>query len=374
MNPDFEYAGQEIDLGFAHKFRLESHIADTSFGVVCRATWLQNGSTVAVKTVLDIGRLDPEDRLDCAASLRREASLINRLRDANVVRFMHQGSHRAMPVLVLEALDKTLEKHVNVFCHDKDAPRLPLPEALVWVRQAALGLAAIHRAGLQHLDIKRANLLLTPPSPLGSQLKIADFDTCLADDGREHTFEGTLGCLAPEQAVAISRREDGRYLYSTDARSDVYALGLLLFQLVTGARTEFSQSNRKAFEQGRELGLWRERESFTGELTSNDLARFENPAEILMQHTSVNASDLASDDQNTWHPRATVPTTLPSHSTALHHKPISAEIPRRFGETDHPAVDLLQKLCAPRPHSRPANGQAALAFIDEVMMKQKCLR
>lgn len=371
MTQDFEYAGRELDLGFAHKFRLEGLIAETRFGVVCRATWLQNGCSVALKTVLDPDRLERQQRLDSSISLQREASLLSRVHGGNVVRFVHHGTYRQMPVLVLEALDQTLAEYVSVSCHAKVAPRLPLSEALMWVRHAAQGLAAIHRAGLQHLDIKRTNLLLTPSSVLGRRLKISDFDTCTADDGKAHPFEGTPGCLAPEQVRAVSRRKDGRYLYVTNPQSDCYALGLLLFQLVTGERTEFSEHNRLVMKHDYEQGLWRERESFTGELTSRDLSLFAASEKDLMPNADVNSCVATFEDQNTWHPMTTAFAARSGQPKESQHDAVHPCVSHSFDKAHNSAVALLQKLCAPQQQSRPANGQAVLALIDATMLEGK---
>lgn len=109
----------------------------------------------------------------------------------------------------------------------RDNTTLPAQLVIELVRQAALGLDAAHRAGLVHCDLKPENLLVLEQQgrPL---LKVIDFDLAAVDDeadSHEHPLlRGTAKYMAPEQVVG-----DG-----VDARTDVYALGVVMFRMLTG--------------------------------------------------------------------------------------------------------------------------------------------
>src|SRR6185503_9980261 len=103
---------------------------------------------------------------------------------------------------------------------------LPLPEALSIAAQIASGLAAAHAKGVVHRDVKPANVIVTPDG----RVKIVDFGIAkLADQSRltrEGTAVGTAAYMSPEQI-----RGD-----AVDARADVWALGVLLYEMVSGVQ------------------------------------------------------------------------------------------------------------------------------------------
>ena len=97
------------------------------------------------------------------------------------------------------------------------------------------GLAAAHQAGIVHRDVKPENVLLAEDG----RIKVADFGLARSIAGTSHTktgvLMGTVAYLAPEQVTASV----------SDARSDVYAAGVMLFELLTGiSRTRASPPSR----------------------------------------------------------------------------------------------------------------------------------
>jgi tetratricopeptide (TPR) repeat protein len=180
------------------------------------------GRDVAVKVVR---HLEGVDKTELVARFQREARAVGRLRHSGIVSVYDVGDHDGLPYLVMERLEgETLRTRLT---------RGPVPteEALGWFRQACSALAAAHAAGLVHRDIKPENLFLASEG----QLKILDFglakDTRPAGDDesthlatRTGAVLGTLGYLSPEQA----RGE------TVDARADVFALGAVLLELLTG--------------------------------------------------------------------------------------------------------------------------------------------
>jgi len=106
--------------------------------------------------------------------------------------------------------------------------QLPYPVALVLATQTAAGLSALHEAGIVHCDIKPDNLFLTRSEGKPSCVKILDFG--LAEvEGRSatsevHAVRGTAQFMAPEQVLGDP----------VDARTDIYALGVVMFRMLTG--------------------------------------------------------------------------------------------------------------------------------------------
>lgn len=171
------------------------------------------GIEVAIKVLLD---RDP----DLLGRFEREAEVMARTKHPNVLEVYEAGLNGGAPYLVME------------YCPGQDLAQLsrergalPPEEAATLVAAAARGLAAVHAAGAIHRDVKPANLLLTPEG----KLKVADFGLARAGLGRTLTqtgvVMGTPAFMAPEQL------RDARLV---DARSDVYALGAVLFQLLSG--------------------------------------------------------------------------------------------------------------------------------------------
>jgi serine/threonine protein kinase/Flp pilus assembly protein TadD len=110
--------------------------------------------------------------------------------------------------------------------------RLSFPNAVAWVgAQLAAGLAHAHQRGILHRDLKPANVLLTDDGvPMLLDFNLAE-DTKADGPASGSRFGGTLPYMAPEHLSAFARLGGG-----VDARSDVYSLGVVLYELLTGRR------------------------------------------------------------------------------------------------------------------------------------------
>ncbi|SDS90656.1 serine/threonine-protein kinase [Actinopolymorpha singaporensis] len=202
------------------RYRLEELLSRGGMGEVWRAHDSTLGRPVAVK-LLHAGVTEAGDRERFVREARAAAQLSHR----NVVAVFDVGEWSGRPFLVMELLDgRTLAAIL--------AARGPLPPDDVrdLGAQAAAGLHAAHQAGVVHRDVKPSNLVRTQDG----SLKVVDFGIARVLDEastrltRTGTIVGTASYLAPEQVR-------GR---SADARSDLYALGCVLYQLLTG-RTPF---------------------------------------------------------------------------------------------------------------------------------------
>ncbi|MFB9578623.1 serine/threonine-protein kinase [Streptomyces yanii] len=200
----------------AGRYRLRDAIGRGAMGEVWRAFDETLGRPVAVKLLL------PHDSDPTASSrFRLEAQTAGRLGHPNVVGVLDFGEHEDRLFLVMELVDGDSLAGLLAVCGPLPAERVARIAA-----QGAAGLAAAHRQGIVHRDIKPANLLLGADGTL----KIGDFGIArfLDDPGAALTatgqIVGTSLYLAPERAL-------GR---TAGPASDVYSLGCVLYQLLTG--------------------------------------------------------------------------------------------------------------------------------------------
>jgi hypothetical protein len=157
---------------------------------------------------------------DAVARFMQEGALLRRLDHPNLVRVIETVTVGGRPMVVMELVEgPTLAQHI--------ARAAPLPEAdlLALGRGIAAGLAHAHAAGIIHRDLKPGNILLAG----GKVPKIGDFGMARASSlaGIEHqamTVVGTPDYMAPESVDPLA----------VDLRSDLYALGCILFEMATG--------------------------------------------------------------------------------------------------------------------------------------------
>ncbi len=215
----------------AGRYLVRRFLAAGGMGEVYEASDALLGGRVALKTLCCTAQDDP---IACAR-LRREARLARTITHPNVCRVLELGAHEgeggAVPFFTMELLEgETLACRL--------AREGPLPAASVWplARQLAAAVDAIHAAGVVHRDIKSENVFLLPTAgPSGEPFKVVVTDFGLArplDGGapsscsRAGVVVGTAAYMAPEQAAG----------FGATARSDVYSVGVTLFEALTGRR------------------------------------------------------------------------------------------------------------------------------------------
>jgi len=201
-------------------YRLGKKIGEGSSGEVFEAEHVELGWKYAVK-VLSAAHAAAHDAVE---RFRREARAIAKLSHPNLVRLHDFGkSLDGRVFLVMELLDgKTLDVHAA-------ERRIPWREAIKLAIQAARALETAHEAGLVHRDLKPQNLFLTS----AGELKLLDFGVAMAladttdTEKRQKGFAvfGTPEYMAPEQVAGEP----------VDARCDLYALGCVLYELLTGS-------------------------------------------------------------------------------------------------------------------------------------------
>jgi eukaryotic-like serine/threonine-protein kinase len=190
------------------RFELLRELGRGGFGVVWEARDQELGRKVAFK-VIRAGR--PEADAD---KLHREAEVIARLQHPNLVTLYDAGRCEHGPYLVLELLrGETLQARLL-------RKRLSVGEALAVGLEVARGLAYAHAEGVIHRDLKPSNVFLCHRGGV----KLLDFGMAHAF-GHKRTDGGTPGYMAPEQWSGAPE----------DERTDVFALGVMLFKMLAGA-------------------------------------------------------------------------------------------------------------------------------------------
>lgn len=214
------------------QYRLRQQLAGSSYGLVWRAEDGRGGE-VALKLVNreQMERAPAGLRARWSECAAREIAFLSSLApwDArHIVRLLDHGLHEGLPAMALELLDGDLAAYVGG--RNGAGERIGLARSLAWLAQVNAALAKVHQHGWRYLDLKPGNLLV---DAAGGTLRLADFGTnrSLVDTGL-HSYAGTASWQAPEQ---FFRREAGGYL--TDARSDYFALGAILYYLVTDGAT-----------------------------------------------------------------------------------------------------------------------------------------
>ncbi|HUB75447.1 MAG TPA: protein kinase [Solirubrobacteraceae bacterium] len=198
------------------RYRLERPLGSGASATVWLAFDAELERRVAVK-VLAEGRGGDADRLE---RFRREARSLARLRHPHVVTVIDSGEQDGTPYIVLEYVGgETLKERIK-----RDGP-LAIDEAIAYAIEVARALEAAHAQGIVHRDIKSQNILLDPDGGV----KLTDFG--IARSGAEAALTqggrvlGTTDYVSPEQAL-------GR---AVAGQSDVYSLGIVLFEMLTGA-------------------------------------------------------------------------------------------------------------------------------------------
>jgi serine/threonine-protein kinase len=210
----------------AGKYRIERQIGSGGMGVVMAARHLQLGEPVALKFVTAARGSDKE----AMSRMMREARATFRLRSQHTVRVLDVGELPSGPLyIVMELLEgRDLRAELKA--------RGPLPESEV-VRcalQACESLEEAHALGIVHRDLKPHNMFLAK-STRGTVLKILDFGMSKLDPEQ---FDAEVGPLTrPETALGTPRYmapEQWKSATAVDARADVWALGVVMYELLTG--------------------------------------------------------------------------------------------------------------------------------------------
>lgn len=206
-------------------FEVGDRIGVGGMGIVYRATYTKNGAPVALKV------LSPEvsDSEALQRRFEREISILKKLQHPNIVRYYGGGRFGTQRFYAMELIaGGSVEDYLKI------KGKLPWEEALDFTMQIAKALEHAHEAGIVHRDLKPANLLLTKEH----QIKLTDFgiarDTTATALTAAGKTVGTYAYMAPEQI---------RGKPPVDKKTDLYALGCVLFEMIAG-ETPFRSDNQ----------------------------------------------------------------------------------------------------------------------------------
>jgi serine/threonine protein kinase len=218
--------------GLIGQYRIKRLLGEGSMGIVYEGSREDIGVRAAIKVL----RSEYARREDIAARFINEARAVNRIHHAGIVRIFDYGrltdggAYLAMEFLEGETLRARISR----------TGRLPPPESIRLVRQITAALSAAHAKGIIHRDLKPDNVFIVPDSEAlgGERTKVLDFGIAKLTSqtlSRTHknAFLGTPIYAAPEQCYGAADVTD---------RADVYSLGIMLYEMLSGAPPFFGES------------------------------------------------------------------------------------------------------------------------------------
>jgi serine/threonine-protein kinase len=204
---------------FAGRYLILAVLGQGGTGRVYHALDRERSQEVALKV---LAPETPDDGVSAGRPLREDLDLALRIRHPNVVRTLGLGEEGGLRFLAMEYVPGTTLREVI----DRGGA-VPLDVGLRIARQLCQGVSAVHDAGILHRDIKPTNIMVLP----SGILKLMDFGIARAAtgvnlDGETDATVGTPYYMSPEQVRGLP----------LDARSDLYAVGVVLYEMFTGVR------------------------------------------------------------------------------------------------------------------------------------------
>jgi serine/threonine protein kinase len=213
----------------AGKYKLERVLGQGGMGVVFAAVDRELERRVAIKLLLP----EHTENEGAVGRFLREAKAAARIRSEHVVQVYETGRlPQGVPFIVMEFLNGS-----DLAQKLEERGALPVEEAASYLLEACEALAQAHAAGVVHRDLKPANLFLARHADGSDVLKVLDFGISKLDSGaaltKSATILGSPYYMSPEQLQTPT---------DVDARADVWALGVIAYELLTGRRPFDSES------------------------------------------------------------------------------------------------------------------------------------
>jgi hypothetical protein len=268
--PDEASGAVPRDVG--ERFVRQRLIASGGYGSVSRAYDLELGVEVAVKRIKLAGLWDTATRDRLIVSAQTEVAAASRLAHPGIARVHALMLEPSGDALVIEELVEGPTLHTVM------AERMPAARALDVLTRVAQALAAVHAAGVIHRDLKPDNVILRQ----GGEPVIVDFGIALMSGGRATGLSGTRGYMAPEQAFSRS----------VGPRADIYSLGVIMYQMLTGEMTETPPAAPRAILP-RLLARGREKEGLTAAGLDTIVDLLQTMLEPLPRRRAASAAKIA---------------------------------------------------------------------------------
>ena len=211
--------GGAVEKPMLGRYQVEKELGKGAMGIVYQGRDPKIGRVVAIKTLALSNEFEGDDLVDARERFFREAETAGRLQHQNIVTIFDAGEEHDLAFIAMEFLKG---RDLTEFC--KPQQLLPVQQVTSIVARVAQALAYAHKQNVVHRDIKPANIMYEPQS---DTVKVTDFGIArITDASKTKTglVLGTPSFMSPEQIAG--KRVDGR--------SDLYSLGVMLFQMLTG--------------------------------------------------------------------------------------------------------------------------------------------
>ena len=223
ITSDMFQIGDQID-----RFQIQDHMAQGGMSNIYRAFDLVGRCEVVIK-IPDQSMIGDPAQFE---RFQREMEVARQLNHPAVLRGLYAGQYNRIPYLVTEMVNgKSLRTLI-----ESSAP-MPVDEALTLIKKIAEGMAYCHQNNVVHRDLKPENILISETG----QPVIMDFGLALTKSSRRVTYSNLSATMGTPDYMAPEQVEGQR----GDARTDIYALGIILFEMLNG-KPPFSGDNNLA--------------------------------------------------------------------------------------------------------------------------------
>ncbi len=211
--------GGGVEKPMLGRYQVEKELGRGAMGMVYLGKDPKIGRTVAIKTMALSEEFDESEVAEVKTRFFREAETAGRLQHPNIVTIFDAGEDHDLAYIAMEFI-----KGHDLTRHVKLENLLPVPDVMKLIADAAEALNYAHLQGVVHRDIKPANLMYLPDE---AKVKVTDFGVARLTDAsktKTGTVLGTPSYMSPEQL-------SGKHV---DGRSDLFSLGVTLYQMLTG--------------------------------------------------------------------------------------------------------------------------------------------
>ena len=220
------------------RYRIDRPLGRGAMGTVYLAHDPQSARPVALKTLALASEFEGSELEHARERFFREAAFAGRLQHPDIVAIFDAGEAQGLAFIAREYVSGH-----DLFRYTQPGRLLPATRVLHTLARVARALAHAHRQGVVHRDVKPANVMIDAVAPAGAgTVKVTDFGIARVTDAhrtRTGVVLGTPSFMSPEQMAGGT----------VDGRTDLYAVGVMLFQLLTGALPHAAEAMGRLMHQ-----------------------------------------------------------------------------------------------------------------------------